>query len=91
MMGYGYSYEISDLVVPEPPNYEARKLHIGIITGMSHRGSNSSYKEGSISRKYKVFWLTTDGEHVTLWHVGGELKMISPHEGFEARFNKYRL
>ena len=86
-MGYGYSYEIADLVIPESP-YETRKLHIGIITAMSHRGISPT--SSSEKRKYRVFWLTNDGEHVILWHGGGELKMISPHEGFAARFAKYR-
>tara|TARA_Y100001938_G_C7837975_1_gene304680 strand:+ start:306 stop:569 length:264 start_codon:yes stop_codon:yes gene_type:complete len=87
-MGYGYSYEIADLVKPSSP-YETRKLHIGIITEINRLTMDSPLHPGST--KYKVFWLTNDGAHVTLWHVGGELRMISPHEGFEARYNKYRI
>ncbi len=86
-MGYGYSYEIADLVMPSSP-YETRRLHIGIITGINRMTMSSPLHPGST--KYKVYWLTTDKECVTLWHVGGELKMISPHEGFKARYAKYR-
>jgi len=71
-----YSYEIADLVIPDSP-YEARGLTIGIITGIA-------------PKKFKVYWLTKDKRCVTLWHVGGELKMISPHEGYHARLAKYR-
>ena len=88
MMGYGYSYEIADLVIPESL-YETRKLNIGIITAITNFGV--PLKPHDSSRKYKVFWLTTDGAHVILWHSGEELKMISPHEGFTARFAKYRV
>jgi hypothetical protein len=86
-MSYGYSYEIKDLVVPSSP-YETRKLHIGIIIGINRLDVSSPLHPGST--KYKVYWLTSDGRCVILWHVGGELKMISPHEGFQTRYRKYR-
>jgi len=86
-MGYGYSYEISDLVIPDSP-YETRGLQIGIITAINRMTMDSPLHPGST--KYKVYWLTKGKGCVTLWHVGGELKMISPHEGFQARYSKYR-
>lgn len=87
-MGYGYSYEIADLVVPNSTPYVPNKLHIGIIIAISRLTTTSPYKPGAT--KYKVYWLTKDRQCVTLWHVGEEIKIISPHEGFAARYSKYR-
>lgn len=86
-MGFGYSYEIADLVAPSSP-YETRKFTIGIITSIDRMSIDSPFTVGSA--RYKVSWLTKDGKYVILWHDGGELKMVSPHEGFEARYAKYR-
>jgi len=74
-------------VTPSSP-YEIRKLTIGIVTAINRLTLSSPLHPGST--KYQVYWLTKDRQCVTLWHVGGELKVISPREGFEARYRKYR-